>query len=73
MGMAWPSIAEYQAAPLFQNLVSQNKTDDAVFAFRLTVNSSELHVGGVNNASYQGNFTYMNVTEQVSLICLRCD
>ncbi|KAJ3556038.1 hypothetical protein NM688_g2248 [Phlebia brevispora] len=64
MGMGFQSISEYKATPVFQNLVSQNKTDDAVFAFKLTKDGSELHIGGLNNASYKGNLTYVNVTEQ---------
>ncbi|THG99192.1 hypothetical protein EW026_g3106 [Hermanssonia centrifuga] len=64
MGMAFPEISEYNANPVFQNLVAQNKTEDAVFAFKLAKTGSELFVGGVNDALYQGDFSYTNVTEK---------
>ena len=66
MGMAFPSISDFNASPLIHTLIAQNKTDDAVFSFKLAKNGSELFIGGANNASYKGNFTYVNVTQEVS-------
>ncbi|KIJ14863.1 hypothetical protein PAXINDRAFT_78350, partial [Paxillus involutus ATCC 200175] len=35
MGMAFQSISDYNASPVFQTLVSEGQTDQSVFAFKL--------------------------------------
>ncbi|KAF9221253.1 Asp-domain-containing protein [Gyrodon lividus] len=64
MGMAFQSLSDYNASPVFQSLVSQGQTDEAVFAFKLATSGSELHIGGTNPALYTGDFSYADVTQE---------
>ncbi|KAF9221252.1 Asp-domain-containing protein [Gyrodon lividus] len=64
MGMAFQSVSVYNASPVFQTLVSQGQTDEAVFAFKLATSGSELHIGGTNPALYTGDFSYTDVTQE---------
>lgn len=63
MGMAFKSISEYNANPVFQSLVAQGKTTSSVFAFKLAPSGSQLTIGGVNRNLYQGGFAYAPVTQ----------
>lgn len=45
--------------------MEQNQTEDAVFAFKLGHDDSELFLGGVNKALFTGDFNWMPVTEEV--------
>jgi cathepsin D len=64
MGMAFQSISDYNASPVFQTLVTQGKTTNGVFAFKLASSGSELTVGGLNSALYSGIPTYAPITKQ---------
>ncbi|KAI0315028.1 acid protease [Amylostereum chailletii] len=64
LGMAFPALSVYDAAPFFQTLIAEGAVDSAVFAFKLAENGSELFLGGTNAALYSGNFTYVPVTQQ---------
>ncbi|KAF9221231.1 acid protease [Gyrodon lividus] len=64
MGMAFQSISNYDASPVFQTLVSQGQTDEPVFAFKLATSGSELYIGGTNSALYTGDFRYIPVTQE---------
>ena len=66
MGMAFPLISDFDASPVMHNLIAQRKVNDTSFSFKLAKNGSELFIGGADRALYKGNFTYMNVTEEVS-------
>ena len=67
MGLAFPSISDFNAPPLMHSLIAQQKVNDSSFSFKLAKNGSELFIGGADHALYKGNFTYMNVTEEVRL------
>ncbi|KAI9444480.1 acid protease [Lactarius indigo] len=62
LGMAYESISDYGASPVFQTLVSQGQVSVPVFSFYLSESGSELYIGGTNKDHYKGSFTYMPVT-----------
>ncbi|KAH9166029.1 acid protease [Lactarius sanguifluus] len=64
LGMAYESISNYRASPVFQSLVSQGQVSVPVFSFYLSESGSELYIGGTNKDHYTGAFTYMTVTAQ---------
>ncbi|KAF9218657.1 acid protease [Gyrodon lividus] len=59
VGMAFQSISGYNQSPFFQTLVSQDQTDEPVFAF--SFKDPELYIGGTNPEKYTGDFTYAQV------------
>ncbi len=67
LGMAFESLSEYNAPPVFENLIQERQTDEPRFAFWLSTDAdeSELYIGGVNTARYDGDFTYAPVTTRV--------
>ena len=65
--MGYESISSYGASPVFQTLVSEGQVDTPVFSFYLAKSGSELYIGGMNAAYYQGAFTYVPVTTQVGM------
>lgn len=65
MGMGFQSISNFNASPIFQTLVSQNKETPPIFGFKLAHSGSELFLGGVNSDLYEGNFTWVNLTNEV--------
>ncbi len=67
LGMAYKSISNYNANPLFQTLVSQGQASTPIFSFYLAQSGSELYIGGTNQNHYKGSFTYMPVTKQVGI------
>jgi cathepsin D len=64
MGMAFRSLSEYDANPVFQNLVDQGQTTSPIFALKLTAGNSELTLGGLVSALYTGPITWVPVTNQ---------
>jgi cathepsin D len=64
MGMAYESLSDYGANPVFQSLVSQGTVSTSVFSFYFAESGSELYVGGTNQDHFTGSFTYMPVTTQ---------
>lgn len=65
--MAYQSISEYNAPPVFQSLVSQGRVSQPMFAFKLSEAGSELALGAVDDSKYTGSFTYAPVTTQVGV------
>ena len=55
--MAFPSISRLKQ-PFFQNAIQQEKVASGVFAFHITQNSSELHLGTTNRQHYSGPIEY---------------
>ena len=68
LGMAFKSLSDYKANPLFQSLAAQGKTSSSVFSFKLASSGSELYLGGKNSNLYTGSITYTPVTDAVSRI-----
>ncbi|KAH9968219.1 acid protease [Russula dissimulans] len=62
MGMAFQSISNYNASPLFQTLISEGAVTAPVFGFKLATSGSELFLGGTNSALYTGDFTWVPLT-----------
>lgn len=65
-GLAFPDIASY-GPTLFQTLVSQGSLPCNSFGLYLGQNYSELHISGSNYKLYKGDFTYVDVTEEVQM------
>ncbi|ETW79235.1 aspartic peptidase [Heterobasidion irregulare TC 32-1] len=63
LGMAFKSLSDYNANPLFQSLAAQGKTTSSVFSFKLASSGSELYLGGKNSNLYTGSITYTPVTD----------
>jgi cathepsin D len=61
MGMAFRSLSEYNANPVFQNLVDQGQTSSPIFAMKLTAGGSQLTLGGLISALYTGSITWVPV------------
>ncbi|KAI0090411.1 acid protease [Irpex rosettiformis] len=62
LGMAYQSISDYNAPPLFQTLVAQKQVSQSVFAFKLSQSGSTLTLGGADSSKYTGSITYAPVT-----------
>lgn len=65
MGMAFESLSDYNANPVFQTLVADGAVDDSVFSFKLSSSGASLFVGGTDTSLYSGDFTYVPVTQEV--------
>ncbi|OBZ65426.1 Aspartic protease [Grifola frondosa] len=64
MGMAFKSISAFPADPFVSSLATQNQIEDAVFAFKLAKEGSELSLGGYNPALFTGDIVYTPVTKE---------
>ncbi|KAH7919522.1 acid protease [Leucogyrophana mollusca] len=64
LGLAFESISDYNANPVFQTLVAQRKVSNPEFAFKLAQTGSELYLGGTNRQLYNGEFTYVGVSRR---------
>ncbi|KAG1819767.1 aspartic peptidase domain-containing protein [Suillus subaureus] len=64
MGMGLRSNSVFNADSVFETLVAQKAVPEPVFAFKLASSGSELRVGGMNSALYEGEFTYTPVTKK---------
>ncbi|KAI0640588.1 acid protease [Trametes meyenii] len=64
LGMGFKSISFDGAEPFFAQLIQQDGVEDPVFAFRLDLASPELTLGGVNEDLYEGDITFIPVTEE---------
>ncbi|KAI0043077.1 acid protease [Auriscalpium vulgare] len=62
LGMAFESLSDYNANPLFQSLIASGKVADESFGFYFASSGSELFIGGVNDQLYSGDFTTVDVT-----------
>jgi cathepsin D len=65
MGMAFQSISVYNAPPPVQNLISEQVLTEPMFGFKLAPNGSELYLGGVNSELYEGQITWVPLTDAV--------
>ena len=65
--MAYQSLSVYNSPPFFQTLVAQGSVTQPQFAFKSAETGAELYLGGTNPELYKGDFTYVPVTNQVSL------
>jgi hypothetical protein len=64
MGMAFRSLSEYDANPVFQNLVDQGQTTLPIFAMKLTAGNSELTLGGLVSVLYTGPITVPVINQE---------
>ncbi|KAI0951743.1 hypothetical protein AcV7_007755 [Taiwanofungus camphoratus] len=64
MGMAFQSISQYNAPPVFQALVADKQVNEAIFSFKLAQTGSELYLGGYDTSLFRGTITYTPVTHQ---------
>ncbi|KZT25187.1 acid protease [Neolentinus lepideus HHB14362 ss-1] len=64
LGMGFRAISQYNANPVFQNLISSHRVDQPVFAFKLAESGSELTLGGTDGNAYSGSFAYTDVTDE---------
>ncbi|KAI0040132.1 acid protease [Auriscalpium vulgare] len=62
LGLAFESLSDYKANPLFQTLIAQGKVSSETFGFKFASSGSELFLGGVNSALFTGSFTTVPVT-----------
>ncbi|KAF8274300.1 Asp-domain-containing protein [Lactarius quietus] len=62
LGLAFPSLSEFKASPVFQTLVDQNALPADHFGLHLASEGSELYLGGTNDEFYTGDFYYTPVT-----------
>ena len=65
MGLAFQSISNYNAPPVFQTLIEEGMLDEQVFGFKLAASGSELFLGGTNNNLYTGDFTWVTLSNEV--------
>ena len=65
--MGFKNLSSSKETPFIDNLVAQKKLDKPVFSFKLNETGSELFIGGTNSKLYKGSFTYIPVSEKVSL------
>ncbi|XP_025262546.1 lysosomal aspartic protease-like, partial [Camponotus floridanus] len=68
LGMGYPEISEDGVTPVFVNMVNQHLVEQPIFSFYLSRDSSaeksELILGGSDPNHYEGNFTYVPVTQK---------
>ncbi|XP_025264610.1 lysosomal aspartic protease isoform X1 [Camponotus floridanus] len=68
LGMGYPEISEDEVTPVFVNMVKQHLVEHPIFSFYLSRDSSaeksELILGGSDPNHYEGNFTYVPVTQK---------
>jgi len=71
LGLGFESISVDHVTPVWYNLLSQGLVSDPIFAFWLNRdpnatpgNGGELVLGGADPNHYNGNFTYVPVTEE---------
>ena len=64
--MAFESISQYKASPVFQTLIAQDQTTNPIFAFKLSTSGAALTLGGIDSSLYSGGFTYAKVERKAS-------
>lgn len=63
-GMAFQSISQYNAPPVFQTLVSNRQATAGVFAMKLTQSGAEMTLGSVDNTLFTGQIANVPVTQE---------
>jgi cathepsin D len=64
--MAFPAISNLHQPPFFQTASSQGSVSPSSFAFFLSSNNSELHLGGTNTSLYTGSIEYHTIVNTSS-------
>uniref|UniRef100_A0A8C6U628 Nothepsin n=1 Tax=Neogobius melanostomus TaxID=47308 RepID=A0A8C6U628_9GOBI len=70
LGLGYPALAEVLGKPVFDNIISQKKVDQAVFSFYLPrrgtndAASGELLIGGTDKSFYSGEINWIPLTDQ---------
>ncbi|KAF8621751.1 hypothetical protein AX15_007544 [Amanita polypyramis BW_CC] len=62
LGMAFQAISNLNQPPFFQTASSQKSVSPPSFAFFLSSNNSELHLGGTNSSLFTGSVEYHTVS-----------
>jgi cathepsin D len=68
MGLAFPSVSVYGAPSPIQNLISDGVLTCPMFGIKLAPNGSELFLGGVNTDLFQGEITWVPLSNAVCQI-----
>ncbi|XP_077269720.1 lysosomal aspartic protease-like [Temnothorax americanus] len=69
LGMGYPDLSEFKVPSVFQNMIDQHVVSPPIFSFYLNRNENdviggELILGGTDSSHYEGEITYVNVTEK---------
>lgn len=71
MGMGFPEISRYNSESVVDKLLKPFASGNRIFAFRLDNDNPELTVGRLDKSLYEGDITYMPVTDEVRSIVPR--
>ncbi|XP_071642316.1 lysosomal aspartic protease-like [Temnothorax longispinosus] len=69
LGMCYPALSTFEEPTVFQNMIDKHVVSRPIFSFYLNRNHTdviggELILGGTDSSHYEGEFTYVNVTEK---------
>ncbi|XP_024880356.1 lysosomal aspartic protease-like [Temnothorax curvispinosus] len=69
LGMGYPALSAFEEPTVFQNMIDKHVVSRPIFSFYLNRNHTdviggELILGGTDSSHYEGEFTYVNVTEK---------
>ncbi|XP_024887868.1 aspartic proteinase-like, partial [Temnothorax curvispinosus] len=69
LGMGYPALSTFEEPTVFQNMIDKHVVSRPIFSFYLNRNHTdviggELILGGTDSSHYEGEFTYVNVTEK---------
>jgi cathepsin D len=64
--LAYTSVSEFGASPLFRSLAGQGRLFNPTFSLKLSPSGAEMYIGGANSQLYNGDITYTRVTVPVS-------
>ncbi|KAF8346112.1 acid protease [Amanita rubescens] len=67
LGLAFQGISNLHQPPFFQTASSQGNVSPSSFAFFLSSNNSELHLGGTNKTLYTGSIEYHTIVNTSSI------
>ena len=67
MGLAFPQMAAFDNAPIFDNIIKQNRLEKNEFGFFMEnsdgKSNSQLILGGVDENLFTGDLTYHKVID----------